>query len=344
MKIRTICYLSAIFCLTACGENKKAEQQKVIPVVTEIASASRPSDVNSYVGEVEPKTSIAVSFTGSGTVNKVLVTNGQRVEKGQLIAMMDSTQSKNSVMAAEAMLTQAQDAYDRMKILHDKKSLSDMDWVEVQSKLAQAESTVLMAKKMLADCNLTAPCAGIIGKKMMESGQVALPSQPVCTILDVSTVKVKISVPEKEIGNISDTVKSTIKVAAVNKSFAGGKIEKEIEADAISRTYAIRINVDNRQSQLLPGMVCDVALMLNTPTGLTANIYVPITAVQRNAGGEMFVWKDVDGKAKRSKVTLGKTYGERIAVTGGLNIGDKIIVKGCQKISENSLVSESNNK
>ena len=256
------------------------------------------------------------------------------------IAVMDATQSENGVMAAEALMMQAQDAYKRMKVLHDRNSLSDMYWVEVQRKCTQAESSLRMARKMLADCSLKALCSGVIGSKMMEPGMVALPSQPVCTILDMKIVNVVISVPEREVGEISDGASTKIYVSAIKRIFDGGRIVKEVEGDAINRTYKVKIRVDNADGVLLPGMVCDVTVSSKGDASYGNAVFVPITSVQRSAGGEMYVWKVVGGKSEKCPVTLGKAQGNRIAVTQGLAADDRIVVKGYQKLSEGSKIVE----
>lgn len=331
--------LLALLCLSACSI-KEEKQVAPVRVETERVSGDDSFLWGSYVGEVEPESSTAVSFPGSGTVQKVMVDCGQTVRKGQQIAVMDPTQSQNAVMAAEAMMMQAEDAYNRMKELHERKSISEMDWVEVQSKYAQAQSNVQIAKKMLADCYLTAPCSGVIGQKLLESGQVALPSQPICTILSVDKVKVVAHVPEKEIGLISDHSSSRVFVEALNRTYESSVLEKGVEADNITRTYTVKIEVDNSDLQLLPGMVCNVKIDLAGHAGEGSVITVPVTAVQRSASGDIFVWKVKDGKAFRNAVVLGDVQGNRIAVKQGLSAKDVIVVKGCQKLSEGSEVVE----
>ena len=308
------------------------------------------SDVNgrAYVGEVEAESSTAVSFTGSGTVLRVLVDEGQRVGKGQLIAEMDATQARNALANCEAQMRQANDALARMKQLHDQNSLADMKWVETQSQVAQAQAQLDMAKKAVADCRVYAPVSGVVGKKMMNAGETALPSQPVCTILNINNVKVKVSVPEKEIARFSATTPTEIRVEALGETFAGGRIEKGVQADPVSRTYDIRIRVENPGERLLAGMVCEVKATTPSPT-LPINgegdhaasvISVPITAVQRSADGSMFVWKAEEGKVHRAKVTLGEASGNRMEVVSGLKKGDKVIVEGYQKLSEGSEYEE----
>lgn len=345
--MKKVAFLSAVTLtlLASCSGSK--EERKVAPVRVKTEVVGEAADVNgrTYVGEVEAESSTAVSFTGSGTVLRVLVDEGQRVSKGQLIAEMDATQARNALANCEAQMRQANDALARMKQLHDQNSLADMKWVETQSQVAQAQAQLDMAKKAVADCRVHAPVSGVVGKKMMNAGETALPSQPVCTILNINNVKVKVSVPEKEIAQFSATTPTEIRVEALGETFAGGRIEKGVQADPVSRTYDLRIRVENPGERLLAGMVCEVKVMGGSDT-VAANettgevVMVPITAVQRSADGSMFVWKAEGGKAHRAKVTLGEASGNRMEVMSGLKKGEKVIVEGYQKLSEGTEYEE----
>ena len=313
-------------------------------VMTEVVGSQTEGNARTYVGEVEAESSTSVSFTGSGTVLRVAVEEGQHVQKGQFIAEMDATQARNMLANCEAQMRQANDALERMKQLYDQNALPEVKWVETQSQVAQAKAQLDMARKSLADCRIYAPVSGVIGQKMMSSGETALPSQPVCTILNINNVKVKVAVPEKEIGRFSASTPTEIRVEALGETFMGGAIEKGVQADPVSRTYEVRINVENPGEKLLAGMVCEVKVggcdsVAAHETGNTT-VMVPITAVQRSADGSMFVWKTEGGKAHRAKVTLGEASGNRIEVTSGVKKGEKVIVKGYQKVSEGSEVEE----
>ena len=291
------------------------------------------------MGMVEEQEATAVSFTGMGVVKRVLVNEGQAVAKGQLIAEMDDTQARNLLSGAEAQMTQANDALERFKMLHDAGSLPEVQWVEIQSKVAQAKSQLDVAKKNLADCRLVAPVSGIIGKKMIGAGETALPSQAVVSILDISSVKVKVAIPEAEIGGISGNTSSIIKVEAIGSSFEGGRIEKGVQADALTHTYDIRINVANRERKLLPGMVASVSFGSEKSEVKTEQLSMPVTAVQKKADGSLFVWTiEKDSTANRTTITTGETLGNRIVVTTGISEGERIVTEGYQKLSENTKV------
>lgn len=341
MKIKHMAFFGTLLMLTSCGGEKKNETEKpVVRVQTEVVNGTTSSDEREYVGVVEEQSATSISFTGSGTVARVCVSAGQHVSKGQLIAELDKTQAKNAVAMAEAMMTQANDALARMKQLHDNNSLPDMKWVETQSKVEQARSQLEMARKQLAECSIYAPVSGVVGKDVASVGETALPAMPVAKILDIKNVKVKVSIPEKEIASIKSNTPMLITVDANGgRQYDGGKIEKCVEASSMTHTYDIKISVSNPDGELLPGMVCKVRKASEeVADAVVEQVTVPITAVHKNAKNELFVWVVKNNVAKRQLVTTGHATGNRIVITRGLSEGDKIVTEGHQKLSEGSKV------
>ena len=330
--------LLTVLMICSCGEQKESGAKAPTRVKAEVVGSTAVNAQQQYVGIVEEREATAVSFTGMGVVKRVFVNEGQAVGRGQLIAEMDDTQARNLLSGAEAQMNQANDALERYKLLHDNGSLPEVQWVEIQSKVAQAKSQLDVAKKNLADCRLTAPVSGIIGKKLVGAGETAMPSQAVVTILDISSVKVKVAIPEAEVSALRPNTSSIIKVEAINRSYEGGRIEKGVQADALTHTYDIRIHVANGERKLLPGMVASVQFVAVTQQQ-TQQMAVPVTAVQKKADGSLFVWTIAkDSTAHRAAVATGETMGNRIVITNGLENGQCIVTEGYQKLSENSRV------
>lgn len=332
--------LSLLLIVCSCGEKKEKVQKPPTRVNTEVATTASSQTGQTYVGIVEENEGTSVSFTTMGVVRRILVKEGQRVGRGQLIAELDNTQARNVLAGAEAAMVQANDALQRYKQLHDNGSLPEVQWVEIQSKVAQAKSQLDLAKKNLADCRLIAPVSGIIGRKSVGTGETALPSQAVVNILDVNHVKVKVAIPETEIGRIHADTHSVIHVEAAGKQVSGGRIEKGVEADAMTHTYEVRIDVANSDGKLLPGMVADVRFPGLSGGPGSRGLSVPLTAVQRKADGSLFVWTvDEKNTAHRTTVTIGQTIGNRVVITSGAQSGTRVITEGYQKLSEGTQVT-----
>ena len=344
-EIRILLLLAIVVFGSACSNKKENRQKAPTQVKTEVVTAGGQMTNESYVGIVEENEATAVSFTGMGVVKRMLVREGQAVGRGQLLALMDDTQARNLLTGAEAQMAQAEDALQRYGMLHDAGSLPEVQWVEIQSKVAQARSQLAVAKKNLADCRLVAPVSGIIGRQQVKAGETAVPSQAVVTILDVSRVKVKVSVPEAEMNAITPHTPSMIIVEAAGKKVSGGRIEKGVVADAMTHTYDIRINVPNGDRKLLPGMVAQVRMKTSpSPSkggeGLAGSgITLPITSVQRRPDGSLFVWTvDNQKKAHRTAVTIGASQGNRICIMSGVTAGQRVVTEGYQKLSEGTEV------
>ena len=330
--------LLAILMVCSCSEKKERGVKAPTRVKTQMVSPAFADGAQTYVGIVEEREGTAVSFTGMGVVRRVLVNEGQVVSRGQLIAEMDDTQARNLLSGAEAQMNQANDALERYKMLHDNGSLPEVQWVEIQSKVAQAKSQLEVAKKNLADCRLTAPVSGIIGKKLVGAGETAMPSQAVVTILDISNVKVKVAIPEAEISGINASTPSTINVEAAQASVSGGRIEKGVQADALTHTYDVRISVPNGDRKLLPGMVASVRFIAEGSQSIHGKS-LPVTAVQTAADGSLFVWTVAnDSTAHRTKVSIGAMNGNHVAITDGIDMGQRVVTEGYQKLSEGSKV------
>ena len=340
--MKKILILVAVLALVACGKKNVEREESTIGVVVEKVAASENLAQMPYVGVVEEESSTSVSFTGMAMLKSMTVSEGQPVKKGQLLAVIDETQARNTLATTKAALDQAKDAYERMKLLHDNQSLPDMKWVEVESKVAQAQSAYDMAKKNLEDCRIYAPVSGVVGTKIMGVGETVLPTEPVLTILSIDNVKVRVSIPEREIATINSGTSTTITVDALQgETFRGGRIEKGVSADPLTHTYDIRILVPNPGRKLLPGMVARVEMrnVESEKMSTGGRISLPVKAVQQSTDNSLFVWTVQQGKAHRTTVSVGQVTGNRIIVDSGLQEGDQVIVEGYQKVGEGTPVT-----
>lgn len=290
-----------------------------------------------YVGTVEESSASSLSFTASGRVTKVYVKEGQTVRAGQLLAEIDNTTAQNSYNAAQATLRQAQDGYDRAKIVYDKGSLPEVKWIEVKTQLDQAQSLAEIARKNLDDCKLYAPCGGTVADRNLEVGSTVTPFQTVMRLLNLGTLSVKVSIPEGDIAQIHKGMTAKVVVTALdNIEFQGVVDERNVSADPLSHSYLVRLRLQGTLGKnLLPGMVCKV---LMGERSLSGGMLLPNRAVQIDNEGQRFVWIVKDGKAVRRTVTIGDLSSNGVLISEGLQGGEQVIVDGSIKVSEGTPV------
>jgi len=340
MKNRTV---SRIFILMplglvaffGCNSNSKTSVgDQPVNVQVKIVHASGEK-TQYYIGTTEESVSVSLSFMTTGMVEQVWVSEGQKVKKGEKLATLNPENYSQMYQMAMAKEDQAEDAYRRLSELHQKGSLPEIKFVEIESGLAQARAAAQIAKKNLADCELFAPADGIIGRRSLEPGENVTPMKPVLTLIDIRKVHVKISVPEKEIAGIQTGQPALIRVPALNDALFEGKVaEKGVMANLVSHNYEVKILVDNPGEKLIPGMANRVYLDKEDQGG---KIAIPMRSVQSDENGNRYVYlaDSRSGRAVKRIIHTGSLSGYEVVVTGGLQDGDRVIVEGYQQLVEN---------
>ena len=337
-KCNSIVCIAVAAMLMSCNGGKTSEPTtKIIPVkVIEVESSASNGDKR-YVGTITESFATSLSFAGMGTVEQVLVSAGQNVRKGELLAVLSNASSQNNFDAAQSGVRQAQDAYDRLSKLYSNGSIPEIKYVEAETGLQRAKSQAANAKKALDDCKLYAPCNGVIAERSVEPGANVMPGLAAFKLIGIDDVNVKISVPENEISTTTIGQKASVQVSALNDALFTGVIEsKGVSANVFSHTYEVKIALNNPHKNLMPGMVCKVSLKSNTETD---HIVIPNRAVQISHDGRCFVWLVEGDVVKRRFVETAGLSNNGVSIGEGLFVGDKIIAEGYQKVSEGMRVS-----
>ena len=328
-----VAFIISCMMLTGCTEKNRKLEKKNVKVETISVGNTNLGGTKDYVGTIEEKMGSTLSFEIAGNITSIRVEEGDRVSKGQLLATINPTTVKEAHRATLTTLKQAQDAYRRFLPLHQSGTISDMKWVEIESKLEQAKAAESIARQQLSHSTLTAPFAGVIAAKNVDLGTYVLPGQPVLKLANVAQVNAKVSVPEAEISHLHVGDKVKLTVAALSGAIFWGTIsEKGIDANPISHTYDVKVGITNPQGRLLPGMVCNAQVQGSATTPFY--LIVPPQSVELDVDNSRFVWTVVNGKAHQQPVTTGDFEGDGIVILSGLKAGDQVIINGQQKVSE----------
>ena len=306
------------------NKNTKNEERTVNVKIMEANNGNQLMHTG-YIGVAEEESGADSSFQVSGKINGIDVNEGQKVKKGQKLASIDTEDLRSSNSAAEASYHQAQDAFERMKKLYDNCSLPEIKFIEVKSKLEQAQSAYAITKKNLNESVVYAPFDGIISKSMITAGENIMPGKTAFRLINTDGLKIRFSVPEKEIGNILTGDKVNISVPALkNSSYAGHIVEKGVTTSAINPLYVVKLIIDYNHGRILPGMTCRVYPENETNS---TDIVFPTRAVMTNNSGEKFVWTENNGRANAVYVeTVEFSQGGVISING-LNPGAKIVTE-----------------
>lgn len=340
MKTKLTLFLAfSVICIGCQGEGTpRKDIRGPVKVSIKIATLSDISESKVYSGSLAENMATAVSFSTPGTVKTLNIAEGKKVSKGTLVATLDDTSAKSALEIATAMKNQAEDAHRRMEKLYQNKSISEIQWMEVESKYKQAIASEKLAQKALDDCKLHAPAMGVVSGKSLEVGQNVLPGVPVFKIVDIAKVKARAFVPEKEIGSIRVGDKVRIQVGALgNKVFDGKISNKGISANPLSRNYEIEAEIINKSGELLPGMLTEISLERRDSL---SGVVLPTAAVMLDERNRKFVWVVSGGHADRRdvKVQLSVDVSGNDVLVQGIEPGDTVIVSGIQKVGRGTRV------
>lgn len=338
MKTKQILWLLPLL-LTACNDDPQQLKEKllgnpaeerVIPVGVLSIDSVGGLVRNTYPGYLEEGQSVEMAFKYGGTLQQLNVKEGSSVRKGQTLACVSSSQLESTQRSAQATLEQAQDAYDRLKRVHDNGSLPEIKWREMVANLEKAQSALDLANAMLADNIIKAPFDGTVSSVNAEIGENIAPLRPVMRLINTEGMTVKISVPENEIATVQLSDAAEIVIPALgDKRFNGKVIEKSMTASLLTHSYPVKVLIEQPDEALVPGMIGKVVLKADVGKG----IVIPANAVLINQEGK-FVWVVKDGRATRQPISLSDYSGNGVIISKGLKMGDVVIVEGYQKVSE----------
>lgn len=325
--------------LISCGRKKEksVDVKPAIKVaVQEIQATDRPEVLN-YPGSIEADNTVSLGFTVPGRVTGVNVLEGQQVYQGQLLATVETQDYTSALQIAKAAEEQAADNFKRLNELHAKGSLPERDYIAARSALSQAQANVSLAAKHLADTRLYAPFTGIISAKLIDRGATAAPGMPAFTILKTDQVYAKAPIAESDISKLTIGREVLVIIPVLNDSIKGNVTIINPQADNSSRTYAVKVRLNNSNKKLLPGMLTEMQVYTGSKQ---ENIVIPAASIVRDADDLTYVFvADQNNKAIRRRITAsGVTTDNEVIVQAGLKAGDKLIVNGQTRLEDGSSI------
>ena len=312
-------------------------EERVIPVGIMRIDSTDGIISNTYPGYLEEGQSVDLAFKYGGLLERINVKQGSSVSKGQLLALVSSPTLESSLRSAQATLTQAQDAYDRLKKVHNNGSLPEIKWKEMEANLAKAQAAYDLAEAMMTENVITAPFSGNVTAVHAELGENIPPLKPVISLINAEELSVKITVPEDEIAKVKVDSEAEVIIPALGDRHYQGKVtEKSMTASLLTHSYPVKVLIEEPDEELVPGMIGKVMLKSDVNTG----IIIPANAILINHDGK-FVWIEENGRATRRFIQIAGYSGTGVIVSEGLQSGDRVIVEGYQKVSEGMKVNGS---
>ena len=286
-------------------------------------------------GAVEADKSINLYTTASGTVEKIYVKNGQRVNKGQLLLSLDTDLMMSSLAELENGLELAKTVFEKQQRLWmDQQIGSEIQYLQAKNNYDGLVQKVKTLKEQIALSEIRAPFAGSIDAVFAKEGQLAGPQSPALRLVNTSGVYVKADVPE--------TYANRVRVGTpANVVFTS--MDYQVEAEVLqvgqfiqegNRTFSINVSLPEAEG-VKPNQMVHVALQdYKNDQALS----VPASLVQQDVEGNDFIYslKRIKGTERyevlKTWVTTGLTFNGRTEIMTGLEAGTIIVDKGSRSV------------
>jgi RND family efflux transporter MFP subunit len=331
-------YTIALAALTvaSCNKGQKDDSEAPVNSIAVVTSTvdNRKSDREiSISGNIEGEKTVRLGFMVAGKISYIAANEGQKINKGQLISSLEPTNYAIGKEIADVQVAQVADEYERLKIMHDRKSISESDFSKISHGLDQAKAQQKLQAKNLSDTKLYSPISGVLLKKNAEVGEITGSGTPLFVVSDIRTVKANAYIPESELQNIKIGQEATVLVSSLNETFKGKITEVGSAADPSSRAFTVKITINNPKLIIRPGMIAEARINSGAKSEFLA---IPTEAVLRNLNNEniVYVVDKAKNKAFERKVSLGQLTDNYIEILSGLSPGDVIVTSGQNKLTD----------
>ncbi|ARV06788.1 efflux transporter periplasmic adaptor subunit [Polaribacter sp. SA4-10] len=322
----------------------KKDTLKKLPLITTITA--KEAVFNHYLeiqGNVKTKQNILVYPEMPGILKRVLVKEGERVSKGQLLATIDDGGLSNQVAQLEATTQLAKTTFERQKRLWEQKIGSEIQFLQTKANYEAQKSTLNQLKSQQTKASIRAPFSGVIDDVMKEAGTVIAPGQgsEVFRIVNLNNMYVEAEVPERYIASITKNKEVKVEFPVLGSSLNSTIRQVGSFINPNNRSFKIEVPVANKSGNVKPNLTAK--LQINDYTDNKA-ILIPQSIISENANGEQFVYviKNKNAKneavAERVIIKTGKTQGNFIEVLENLSVGNEIIKEGARSVNNGQTV------
>lgn len=323
--------------------NKKAAEEKIFIYDAKqaiLVEAEHPLTHTfdrsmSFLGTFEANHQNNIASDGSGKLIELLVKEGDAVGQGQVLARLDNELTQLQIENAKLNIEQLKNDNIRFSNLRKDQAVSAMEAEKMELALKSAEVQLKQLQKQLKSSTVLAPFSGVVTKRLVDLGSMVMPGTPIVELTDISTLKLTISVPERDVMKFKKGQKVVANADIYGRDEFNGSVSMiAVQADG-SHNFKIQTTIQNTAvNKIMAGMYGSVAL--ENSTSVTALAVSRKALVGSSKNPQVYVVRN--GKAILTSFSAGTSDGDYIEVVSGLSKSDVVVVKGQVNLENNSNV------
>ena len=286
-------------------------------------------------GSVETKQNIVISPEYNGLLERIYVKEGQRVNKGQLLAKIDDGGISQQLAQMETQLALAKTTFERRQRLWEQNIGSEIEYLQAKAQYEGQQNSVAQMRSQVGKTTIRAPFSGTIEDVIAEQGTVVASGQTqIMRLVSLEDMYIEAEIPEDYLTSVSENTPVTINFPILNKTVDSKVRQASNYISPSNRTFRIEVAVPNKDKSIKPNLTA--RLKINDYTSEKA-LLIPLSVISENADGEQYVYI-AEGEdtpvAKRQIIETGRSQGQNIEVLSGLSNGDFVIKEGARTVKE----------
>jgi membrane fusion protein (multidrug efflux system) len=322
----------------------KLDTVKKLPLVT--TQKSEQTIFNHYLelqGAVNTRQNVLLYPEVPGILERVLVKEGNKVKKGQLLAVIKDGGMSQQLQQLESQAALSQTVFERQERLWAQKIGSEIEFLQAKTNYTSQKNAVEQLKNQLEKTNITAPFDGTIDVVYKEEGTVVAPGQgaEVFRILNLENMYVEAEVPENYVSSITKGKKVQVHFPILGKTINSSVRQVGNFINPNNRSFKVEIDVPNPKKDIKPNLT--VQLKINDYENKNA-VLLPQSIISENAQGEQYIYVVVDKQnnneatAQKVLIKTGKTQGDIIEVLAPLTSQVEYIQEGARTVHDGQKV------
>lgn len=340
-------FIIAVFLLAACGkqEDKKTEtvvlgDETVVPVKLEKVTQTVRSESIVASGLVASSGEAKLSFKIGGIIQKIYVTEGQKVRKGQVLASLNMTEIDAQVSQAKYSVEKAERDFKRVESMYKDTAATLEQMQNVTTGFDVAKQNLQIAQFNRSYAQITSPIDGAVIKKTANEGEFTGPGTPIFFLTSnrQSDWVVRVGVSDKDWARLKVGNNATVTLDAYpNETFMGTVTKSAPAADPMNKLYEIEVKINPNGKRFASGLFAKVEIK---PAENRSYVMVPIEAIIEGNGQDAFVYvlDESRKKVKRLPIHIGFVDGDKVLVTNGLDGIAEVVTSGNAFLTESSTV------
>ncbi|MEG3768915.1 efflux RND transporter periplasmic adaptor subunit, partial [Alteromonas sp. 14N.309.X.WAT.G.H12] len=273
----------------------------------------------------------------SGIIERILVEEGDYVEKGQVLAQLDRRRYELNLLKAKADLAGIEQELAKVNLVYSRKLVSDDVYEKLAASYDAAKANVELAQLDLQETTITAPISGFIAERNAKVGNLteSFQRERMFHIVQQQSLQGVVYLPESELPHIKINQQATLSLPALNNETVTAFVSRISPViDATTGTFKVTLNVPNSHAKLKAGMFSEVALNYATHENTTLLPRQALVSIDNE--NTVFVVRE--GKALKVPVTLGFEEGNMVEVISGLVGSESVITYGHQNLKDQTPV------